>query len=169
MNASITITCLIHVPITVFGGPFTIVRIEIAVELLLKHRALYNAETTISVLVLVLLAAAPAASVAAASFVAISHDSRPTVDVYHARQDEEAMEFSALAKAFGRSDEVCRCILKSEILKASHGGAPERLQRLCFFSCLAALFHSVLANKLEPEASQPLPFTPEISAVPRII
>eukprot|EP00752_Nemacystus_decipiens_P011608 g10307.t1 len=32
-------------------------------------------------------------------------------------QDEEAMEFSALAKAFGNTDEVCRCILKSEILK----------------------------------------------------
>ncbi|CAN0171036.1 unnamed protein product [Ectocarpus sp. 6 AP-2014] len=32
-------------------------------------------------------------------------------------QDEEAMEFSTLAKAFGRSKEVCRCILKSEILK----------------------------------------------------
>lgn len=27
------------------------------------------------------------------------------------------MEFSALAKAFGNTDEVCRCILKSEILK----------------------------------------------------
>eukprot|EP00903_Cladosiphon_okamuranus_P020295 g18624.t1 len=32
-------------------------------------------------------------------------------------QDEDAMEFSALAKAFGNTDEVCRCILKSEILK----------------------------------------------------
>lgn len=29
------------------------------------------------------------------------------------------MEFSALAKAFGNTDEVCRCILKSEILKVS--------------------------------------------------
>lgn len=32
-------------------------------------------------------------------------------------QDEEAMEFSALAKAFSASDEVCRCILKSDFLK----------------------------------------------------
>lgn len=29
------------------------------------------------------------------------------------------MEFSALAKAFGNTAEVCRCILKSEILKVS--------------------------------------------------
>ncbi|CAB1103226.1 unnamed protein product [Ectocarpus sp. CCAP 1310/34] len=29
-------------------------------------------------------------------------------------QDEEAMKFSTLAKAFGRSKEVCRCILKGE-------------------------------------------------------
>ncbi|CAB1103228.1 unnamed protein product [Ectocarpus sp. CCAP 1310/34] len=39
----------------------------------------------------------------------------------HELQDKnhppEAMEFSTLAKAFGRSKEVCRCILKSEILK----------------------------------------------------
>lgn len=32
-------------------------------------------------------------------------------------KDEEAMEFSALAKAFSSSDEVCRCILKSDFLK----------------------------------------------------
>lgn len=32
-------------------------------------------------------------------------------------QDEEAMEFSALAKAFSASSEVCRCILKSDFLK----------------------------------------------------
>lgn len=43
----------------------------------------------------------------------------PFVVVVVVVKDEEAMEFSTLAKAFGRSDEVCRCILKSEILKAS--------------------------------------------------
>eukprot|EP00904_Undaria_pinnatifida_P011996 jgi/Undpi1/7927/HiC_scaffold_24.g10399.m1 len=32
-------------------------------------------------------------------------------------QDEEAMEFSALAKAFSSSDAVCQCILKSDFLK----------------------------------------------------
>ena len=37
----------------------------------------------------------------------------------YVHQDEEAMEFSALAKAFGNTAEVCRCILKSEILKVS--------------------------------------------------
>lgn len=36
-------------------------------------------------------------------------------------QDEEAMEFSALAKAFSASDEVCRCILKSDFLKVIFG------------------------------------------------
>lgn len=33
------------------------------------------------------------------------------------------MEFSALAKAFSSSEEVCRCILKSDFLKASKDGA----------------------------------------------
>ena len=32
-------------------------------------------------------------------------------------KDEEAMEFSALAKAFSSSDAVCQCILKSDFLK----------------------------------------------------
>lgn len=38
-------------------------------------------------------------------------------DLHFVVKDEEAMEFSALAKAFSSSDEVCRCILKSDFLK----------------------------------------------------
>lgn len=34
------------------------------------------------------------------------------------------MEFSALAKAFSASPEVCRCILKSDFLKASYEPGP---------------------------------------------